>query len=162
MPALTEISEAHKLDLAAKVLKSGGAIRLQALGTSMLPSIWPGDVLSIESKGGQNVVPGDIVLVARDGRFFIHRLIAKHGAQWITCGDAIPQNDPPVAEAQVLGKVSTIHRRMRTIVPGLRVTPLVRTLAWIFCRSDLFRSVALRIHSGSCKPTRAQRLLVGS
>jgi hypothetical protein len=149
MPVTTETRETHKLDLAAEVLNSGGEIRLQALGTSMLPSIWPSDVLSIESKCGQNLVPGDIVLVARDGRFFIHRLIAKHGPQWITRGDALPRNDPPVAEAQVLGKVSTIHRRMRTIVPRPRVTPLARTLAWIFCRSNSFRNVALRVHSGS-------------
>src|SRR5271157_1377561 len=91
---MTEIREGHKLDLAAQVLSSGGAIRLQALGTSMLPSIWPGDVLSIEHKPGEEIVPGDIVLVARDGRFFIHRLIEKHNSGWITRGDSLPQPDP--------------------------------------------------------------------
>ena len=66
MAIMTEAREAHKLDLAAEVLSAGGTIRLQALGTSMLPSIWPGDVLSIERPPGQEIVPGDIVLVARD------------------------------------------------------------------------------------------------
>src|SRR6202451_4853522 len=112
----TEIRENHKLDLAAEVLRSGGSIRMQALGTSMLPSIWPGDVLRIENKVGEEAVPGDIVLVARDRRFFIHRLIEKHNSQWITRGDSLPQNDAPVAEGQVLGKVSAIHRRGRGIV----------------------------------------------
>jgi signal peptidase I len=149
MPGLTEVRENHKLELAKEVLSSGGAIRLRALGTSMLPSIWPGDVLSIESKCGEEIVPGDIVLVARDRRFFVHRLIEKRNSQWITRGDAMPQNDPPVAETQVLGRVSTIYRRMRAIVPSPRVTLSVHTLAWIFCRSDTFRNVALRIHSGS-------------
>jgi SOS-response transcriptional repressor LexA len=138
----TEIRENHKLDLAAEVLQSGGRIRLQALGTSMLPSIWPGDVLSIESRPGEEAVPGDIVLVARDHRFFVHRLIEKHNSLWITRGDSLPQNDPPVGESQVLGKVSAIHRRDRVIVPSHRVSRLARLCHW-----DSFRNVALRIHS---------------
>ena len=77
MPVMTEAREDHKLELATEVLRSGGAIRLQALGTSMLPSVWPGDLLSIEPAPGKDMVPGDIVLVARDARFFVHRLIEK-------------------------------------------------------------------------------------
>jgi len=147
MAIMTEAHEGHKLELAAKVLSSGGAIRLQALGTSMLPSIWPGDVLSIEHKPGQEIVPGDIVLVARNSRFFIHRLIEKHNSQWITRGDSLPQNDSPVLRAQVLGKVSRIHRKTVDIVPNSRVSVFDRTLAWMLCHWDSLRSFALRIHS---------------
>ena len=146
MPVATEVREGHKLDLAAEVLRSGGAIRLQALGTSMLPSIWPGDILHIENKLDE-VAPGDIVLIARDRRFFIHRLIEKRRSQWITRGDSLPQNDTPVAESQVLGKVCTIHRRGGDVIPDRRVLPLVRMLAWVLSHSDSFRNVALRIHS---------------
>jgi hypothetical protein len=144
---MTEARGDHKLELATEVLRSGGAIRLQALGTSMLPSVWPGDVLSIEHAPGEDMVPGDIVLVARDGRFFVHRLIEKRNCEWITRGDSLPQNDPSLAEAQVLGKVSLIHRKRRLIVPSSRVSPLGRTLAWMLCRWDLFRNLSLRIHS---------------
>jgi hypothetical protein len=143
----TEIRENHKLDLAAEVLRSGGSIRLQALGTSMLPSIWPGDVLRIENKAGEEAVPGDIVLVARDHRFFIHRLIEKHNSQWITRGDSLPQNDAPVAESQVLGKVSAIHRRGNAVIPGRRLSLLRRALAEMLCHCDSFRNIALRLHS---------------
>jgi len=143
---MTEARGDHKLELATEVLRSGGAIRLQALGTSMLPSIWPCDVLSIEPAPGKDVVPGDIVLVVRDSRFFVHRLIEKRDCKWITRGDSLPQNDPPLAEAQVLGKVSLIHRKTGDIVPSSRVSPLGRTLAWM-CRWDLFRNLSLRIHS---------------
>jgi len=146
MSHTSEIREAHKLDLATEILRSGGAIRLQALGTSMLPSIWPGDVLCIESKSGE-ASPGDIVLVARDRRFFIHRLIEKRDSQWITRGDSLPQNDAPVAEPQVLGKVRAIHRQTGDVIPGRRVRPLVRALAWVLCHWDSFRSIALRGHS---------------
>src|SRR5579859_491569 len=129
MPSATEIRADHKLDLAADVLRSGGAVRLQALGASMLPTIWPGDVLTIENKATEETVPGDIVLVARDQRFLIHRLIEKRGSQCITRGDSMPQNDAPVAEAQVLGRVSAIHRKSGDVIPNPRVSLLAHILA---------------------------------
>jgi hypothetical protein len=144
---MTEAREGHKLDLAVEVLRSSGAIRLQALGTSMLPSVWPGDILSIENQPVDQIFPGDIVLVARDRRFFVHRLIEKRNSQWITRGDSLPQNDAPVADAQVLGKVFAIHRKSRVISPTPRVSVLIRTLAWMLCRWDSARNIALRIHS---------------
>jgi hypothetical protein len=147
MPFLTESREAHKLDLAVEVLRSSGAICLRAFGTSMLPSIWPGEVLRIENRPGKEIVPGDIVLVARDSRFVIHRVIEKHGSHWITRGDSLLQNDVPVADIQVLGKVSAIHRMSRLVVPNQRVTPLARGLAWMLCRWDSLRNIALHIHS---------------
>jgi signal peptidase I len=147
MPGLTEVRENHKLELAKEVLSSGGAIRLRALGTSMLPSIWPGDVLRIESKLGEDFVPGDIVLVARDPRFVVHRLVEKRNSQWITRGDALPQNDPPVADSQLLGKVFTIHRKSRTITPSPRLKPVIRLLTWTLRHSNSARNIALRIHS---------------
>jgi hypothetical protein len=147
MPVMTEAREGHKLDLAAQILSSGGAIRLQALGTSMLPSIWPGDVLHIENKLDEEIAPGDIVLVARDGRFFVHRLTEKRDFRWITRGDSLPQNDPPVGKTEILGKVSAIQRWSGLIVPNPRISPLVRTLAWMLCCSDSLRNIAVRIHS---------------
>jgi hypothetical protein len=146
MPDTTEMREAHKLDLAAEVLRSGGAIRLQALGTSMLPSIWPGDILSIESKL-EEVAPGDIVLVARDRRFFIHRLIEQRHSHWITRGDALPQNDAPITKSQVLGKVFAIHRTSGAVIPGRCLLPPARMLSWMLSHWDSFRAFALRIHS---------------
>jgi len=147
MPNMTEVREGHKLELATEVLAAGGTIRLQALGTSMLPSIWPGDVLSIEHKPSQEIVPGDIVLVARQSRFFVHRLIEKHNSRWITRGDSLPQNDEPAAEVQVLGKVSLIHKKSGAIVPNSRVSGFGRVLAWMLCHWDSFRNIALRVQS---------------
>jgi hypothetical protein len=144
MAVMSEARDDHKLDLAAEVLRAGGSIRLQAFGNSMLPSIWPGDVLCIESRS-EKIVPGDVVLVARDGRFFIHRLIEKHESGWITRGDSLPQNDEAVAEAQVLGKI--VHRNNGILVSGSRISRLDRALAWMFCRWDLFRNLALRVRS---------------
>jgi SOS-response transcriptional repressor LexA len=146
MAVTTEVRADHKLDLAAEVLRTGGRLRLLALGNSMLPSIWPGDVLCIEHKSGEEVVPGDIVLVARDGRFFVHRLMEKCTSGWITRGDALPQNDEAVAEASVLGKVALVQRKGAVLVPGSRISWGNRALAWMLCHWDLFRNIALRMH----------------
>ena len=146
-PLMTAPGEDHKLVLAAQILNSGGAIRLQALGTSMLPSIWPGDVLVIESKSGAETVPGDIVLVARDGRFVVHRLVEKLNSHWITRGDSVPQNDPPATAPELLGRVSAIHRKHRVFIPQPRVSRSVRTLSWMLCRWGGLRNIALRVHS---------------
>ncbi|HWY58739.1 MAG TPA: S24 family peptidase [Terriglobales bacterium] len=146
MPITTEARGDHKLELAAEVLSSGGTIRLRAFGTSMLPSIWPGDILTVEHKPGHEIIPGDIALVARNRQFFIHRVIEKRNSHWITRGDSLPQNDEPAAEVQVLGKVSLIHKKAGAVAPP-QLSLFSRTLARMLCHWDSFRTFALRIHS---------------
>jgi signal peptidase I len=136
-----------KLNLSAEVLKSGGTISLCAFGSSMLPTIWPGDLLSIEHKSAEETVPGDIVLVAQGSRFIIHRLVEKRESLRITRGDSMPQQDPPVGKSQVLGKVAAIHRRTEVVAPIPRRSLSNRVLAWMLCYSDCLRNTALRIHS---------------
>src|SRR5208282_2077706 len=75
MPYTLEAREICKLGLAAEMLRDCGKVQLRAWGTSMLPSVWPGDLLTIQSVAQDEVVPGDIVLVLRDHRFFVHRLV---------------------------------------------------------------------------------------
>jgi len=150
MALMTKSCEDPRLDLAAEILRFGGIIRLRGLGTSMLPAIWPGDVLSIETQHPEPMVPGDIVLVMRGSRFFVHRLIEKcneDGSRWITRGDALPQNDPPVAATELLGKVSSIRRGRHVIMPRRRVRLPARALAWMLCHCDSFKNVTLSMHS---------------
>jgi hypothetical protein len=66
---------------------------------------------------------------------------------WITRGDAMPQNDPPVRPGDILGRVSEIHRGTRVIITNRQVPPYQRLLAWILCHSQLCRRLALRAHS---------------
>jgi len=151
MSAVRELRGAPELGLAAEILGSGGKIRLRALGSSMLPSLWPGDVLTIEGRSCHAPVPGDIVLVLRNQRAFIHRVKEKRdiggSTQWITRGDAVPQHDPPVAASELLGRVASIQRNHRTIVPRRRPSTTARFLAWMLCHGDRFRSICLHVHS---------------
>jgi len=153
MLSTEETREDLELGLAAEVLRRQGTVRLKAWGMSMLPSLWPGDVLTIQSAQPDEVVPGDIVLVLRDSRFFIHRLIEKRSCHdsrsWITRGDAMPHNDPPAAPSEVLGRVAVIRRAHRSFVPSRRISLPHSTLAWMLCRCGRFRNLALRIHAAS-------------
>lgn len=121
----------------------------------MLPALWPGDLLTIQSREYDEVVPGDIVLVMRDNRFFVHRLIEKRqvkdSCSWITRGDAMPQNDPPSAKFELLGRVTFIRRGNRTLVPSRKVSLFTTALAWMLSRWDHLRSFALRMHAARMK-----------
>lgn len=151
MPSTLETCEDPKLGLAAEVIRSCGIVRLKARGTSMLPSVWPGDLLTIQSAAYDEVVPGDIVLVLRNNRFFVHRLVERRRGQdclsWITKGDAMPHNDPPAPASELLGRVAGIRRANRSFVPSRRLSLVDSALAWMLCRSDRFRNLTLRIHA---------------
>jgi Peptidase S24-like len=150
MSETRELFDAPQLNLAAQVLASGGTVRLCVRGNSMLPSLWPGDILTIESACPAPVI-GDIVLVLHNHRPLIHRLLKKQDFdgrhQWVTRGDAVPRSDPPVESSALLGRVSAIERNRRVIVPRGRLSSATRLLAWVLCHWDRFRSVCLRMHS---------------
>jgi signal peptidase I len=136
--------EEHKIELAAELLRSGGRIRIRALGTSMLPTIFPGDVLQIESAPLNELAVGDVVLIKRGNRIIIHRLVSNEGEQWVTRGDAVPQDDPPVVDEEFLGRITQIDRGSRAIEPRKRVQGV---LAWVLCRWQICRNLALRAHA---------------
>jgi signal peptidase I len=143
--------EGLKLTLAAEVLRQNLTVHLRAWGTSMLPALWPGDLLTIQSVTDDQLRPGDIVLVLDNGRFLIHRLIEKQHDQGlshlITRGDAMPQNDPPANISDFLGRVVRIRRGNQSFVPSRRVSRINSVRAWLLCHSNRFRSLSLRFHA---------------
>jgi hypothetical protein len=152
MPSMPEACvDDLKLSLAAEMLRDRGTIQIKAWGVSMLPSLWPGDLLTIQCAGHDDVVPGEIALVMRGNRFFIHRLVDRQQVQdrflWITRGDAMPQNDAPVAAFELRGRVTSVRRAHRSFVPSRRLSLLHSALAGMLCRWDRFRNLALRIHA---------------
>ena len=144
-----KLRDACKLRLAAEGLKSWGTLRLRATGMSMLPTLWPGDALAIESCAAGEVEPGEIVLFMRDDRFFIHRLLSKQLGTYEIClltrGDCMSDYDPPVSNDEFLGRVKTVQRPGRAFTPGRNRSLGNRFLAFLFCHSNLSRGIALRI-----------------
>jgi len=143
-------AHAVKCELAADVLCSSGSLRLQVMGWSMLPSVWPGDMLTVERAGSNAVSEGDIVLFGRDRRLFAHRVVAKRGQpgdfQIVTQGDAMPAPDSPVSEEELLGKVSFIQRNGRRTRPSRSLRFSERLVAGLVRSSELAARVVVEIH----------------
>jgi signal peptidase I len=112
--------------LAEDVVHTFGKIRLRVFGTSMVPSILPGDLITVQQMLVSDISSGEVVLYARDGRMFAHRVVgcaasprqpfARNGESLlITRGDLLAHNDPPVSSSELLGKVISIQRGDRQI-----------------------------------------------
>src|SRR6266852_1705065 len=62
MDSLTQLRDAAKCSLVADLARTFGEVRLKVTGTSMLPSVWPGDEITIERQGLSESRVGQIVL----------------------------------------------------------------------------------------------------
>jgi hypothetical protein len=139
-------SSQPQLELTVDMLRSGRGVRLKALGSSMLPALWPDDELTIEPVAAAACHPGEVVLCMGDGRFVIHRLIKADEAAYFTRGDAMGNCDPTFAPHEILGRVVEIARGRHTLTP--KPQNLTHRLAgWIICHFALCRRLALRLHS---------------
>lgn len=101
-------------ELVAELLRSGQAARLRVIGTSMLPTLWPGDRLRVEAADPGSLQRGEVVVCASGGRLVVHRLIDRlsqeSGLQLITRGDRLRHTDAPVAAEALLGRVVGVGR----------------------------------------------------
>jgi hypothetical protein len=127
-------------EIAAESLRVSGRLRLRVRGESMLPTLWPGDVVEIASCSEADVRPGEIVLALRDGRFFLHRLIARSAADgFLLRGDSMPEDDPEFSIGALIGRLVSCPRA---------ALPWVRVVGRILCYCGPARRLALRVHAG--------------
>lgn len=142
--------EHHKHSLAAEVLRSAGTLRLAVRGYSMLPTLWPGDVLAIEGESIDRVQVGDVVLYARADRFYIHRILRKDakgtGNRLITRGDSMLEADDPVLPEEFLGKVVARESGAGKVAVPV-CSRLRRQIGVMLAYSGRLRSLALRWHA---------------
>ena len=134
-PQTFDDKRAVKCELAGEVLRSSGRLRLKVTGWSMLPSVWPGDTLVVESISSEHVAEGDIVLFRVANRFVAHRVVTKNcatgGSTVLTQGDALQRPDAPVAHGDLLGKVSSIVRNGKSIAPSRHLRFSERAVATV-------------------------------
>jgi hypothetical protein len=139
-----------KQELTLDVLRRHGRCRLQVCGTSMLPTLWPGDTVSIENRPLADMRVGDIVFYERGGRLYLHRLVAlpaeKFPGRLLTRGDSMPHADPAVRLDGVLGVLEGVRRGEDWVAVPRTMTPISRLTAWLARSSGLVRLV-LRIRS---------------
>jgi hypothetical protein len=99
-------SACERSTLAADVLRTCGRLRLQVRGESMLPILWPRDVVEITACSIEEAKPGDIVLALRGGRFFLHRLLARcRPSGFLLQGDSMPAPDPQFPDEALIGRL---------------------------------------------------------
>lgn len=144
-------SDVHsiKCEMAAEVLRTSGVLRLQVTGWSMLPSVRPGDILIVERADRSALTQGDIVLISRDRRLFAHRLLSKdvETAEFLTRGDAMTALDPPVADNQMLGRISFILRNGKCVEPSRTLSLPDRMVANLARRSEIAARIIVGIHN---------------
>ena len=102
-----------------RALATQGRISLRVRGSSMLPWVRPGDIAVIRRAGVTDVRCGDVVLLYRENRLFVHRLVKKHGSlespTFLTKGDAHAGDDGIIEGQEILGRVMKIYRGKRRI-----------------------------------------------
>jgi len=166
-PSITTMStarssgNAERSALVADALRLSGRLRLQVHGESMLPALWPGDVVEIASCSLEDVRPGEIVLARRDGRLFLHRLVfACKPDGFLLRGDSMPGSDPQFPAEALLGRlVSKADERRGVAGFGAKWFGVKwfdgnwfggkwsRALGTVLCHWDLARRLALKFHS---------------
>jgi hypothetical protein len=120
--------------LAAQALHTFGRLRLRAYGSSMLPTIRPGDVLQFEVCTA-DPTRGDVVLFRSGSRLFVHRIVARTKNGFITQGDGLIRPDPLVDAPDVLGRMVGHYRRGKALSP--RIPPALPVTSWLFGRFSL-------------------------
>jgi hypothetical protein len=111
-----------------------GLLTLRASGTSMFPTIVPGDLLVIVPRGIKDVALGDIAVHRREGSMIAHRVVGRGediGGPFVcTQGDNRPgprpgqvarrvsRYDGPCYESELVGVVEAIIRRGRRRPPA--------------------------------------------
>jgi len=137
--------EAVACALAAEALRRHGWVRLIARGASMLPAIWPGDELEILGVPPENLRPGDIAVCLVGGQIRIHRVRQVLDESLVTQGDNHAQPDPPIAFAEVYGRVQRVRRRGAAPLRAERQGLAVRIVRRLLRRSDALWALALRL-----------------
>lgn len=148
--------QAIRCEVAAEALRASGKLRLRVFGGSMLPSIWPGDVLLVRRAAPADMSPGDLILYAREGDFLVHRIVKKGEDTFTTRGDSLRVNDEPVPFSQALGKVAMIERSGAQFAPKEKLEGPARFLSWLMRYCAPFKAFALRLNSLRRKLDRAR------
>jgi signal peptidase I len=144
--------------LAEEVVRVFGEVRLCVFGTSMVPSILPGDLISVQRAAISEIACGEIVLYSREGRMFAHRVVGRAGrveqpfavqseSLLITRGDRLRYNDPPVSSSELLGRVISIERGEQKVNTSSQANGLNYHLLRLLQTSDQATYLYLRAAS---------------
>jgi hypothetical protein len=135
-----------RISLAQDSLQQSGRLRFRAMGSSMLPAIAPGDVLTFRIATPGEVIPGQVVLMQDNGRLVAHRLLSHAQGLLTTMGDSLRAPDAPLPAACLLGVLDT-HQRGERILPTGRDhrRALPSASRWLLRNIPLAHRIARRL-----------------
>jgi signal peptidase len=147
--AVRSSGSAERSALVADALRRGGSsplrVRLKVHGESMLPALWPGDMVEIANCSPEELRTGEIVLAMREGRFFLHRLVAPCTPNgFLLRGDSMPGPDPLFPPEALVGRL--VGNGVVSLGTTWFGKTWSRALGMLFCHFSLVRRVALRLH----------------
>jgi signal peptidase I len=146
-------------ELAGEVVQRFGRVRVRVTGTSMIPAVWPGDVLVVERRAASEISNGEIALAGREGRLLAHRLIdagANSSSGFATADRVLTRGDSqrglvaPLAAREVLGAVIAVERGREVIAPRRQLKFCERALAALARNSSFAAGVLVRLHRFYC------------
>lgn len=136
-------------DLAAEVADTFGRVCLRVSGTSMVPAIHPGDLISVQRAGVGEIAPGEIAVFAREGRLIAHRVVARTGSPdegyLVTRGDRTGRNDALVSSAELVGRVARIERGGSRVRARSRLNVAQQVICHVLRFSDRATYLYLRL-----------------
>ncbi len=151
MSGLGQISSVTACRLVAESVRECGEIRLCAVGTSMVPAIHPGDVLSIQPVNPKEISRGDIVVYAREQVLVVHRVVRTPAESCepylVTRGDRLLHDDKPVRACDLLGQVVSIERQNRRVSVYPFSNRAGQALRLVLRRSERATSLFLRANA---------------
>lgn len=134
-----------RVSLAQDSLQRFGRLRFRAMGSSMLPAIAAGDILTFRAATPDELVSGQVVLVKDNGRLVAHRLLSHAQGLMTTMGDSLRIPDAPFHPSQLLGVLDAHERaRRRLAVDNDHRRLLPRTSRWLLRNAPLAHRIARR------------------
>jgi signal peptidase I len=143
MPVGLQQRSALGCELVTEVAHSFGEVCLQVTGSSMIPAIWPGDVVAVRRSELGKLRPGQIVLYRQERGLVAHRIVHIQGNLLTTRGDTLWDDDPPVKASDLVGQVLSLVRNGQRV--NLRQSSWQRISASILRHSDLCLRMTLRL-----------------
>lgn len=107
-PARRPYQPPHLAQLAEAGLQRAGHVWLKVAGASMLPLLRDGDRVELLPLAPERLRRGDLLVFRQGEHLVVHRLVARRGGCWIARGDNLPQADPPIPRAAILGRVRRV------------------------------------------------------
>src|ERR1700691_1894788 len=132
-PRDTPECAALKVEMVSELVQKFGAARLRVLGSSMAPTLRPGDILSVRRAAPEEISVGQLIVFSSGPRLITHRVVAtaedEGVRRWVTRGDRTCCDDPTVLPENLIAVVESVSRRTSRGDGELRFAPRQR-LTW--------------------------------